>query len=63
MSSMLSDIKKRYKIWKKMLHYINLNIKTSCYVLQKLTKVDSDEHVFKFVSAKLGHGEALKKYV
>lgn len=32
---------------------INISIK-------KLTKVDSDEHVFKFVSAKLGHGEALK---
>jgi len=38
------------------------NLEGFC-VFQKITQVDSDEHVFKFVSAKLGYGEAMKRFV
>lgn len=31
------------------------------FAIKKITRVDSDEHVFKFVSAKLGYGTATKK--
>lgn len=30
-------------------------------VIKKITRVDSDDHIYKFVSAKLGYGEATKK--
>ena len=32
------------------------------FLSQLLLKIDSDEHIFKFVMAKLGYGEALKRY-
>ena len=43
------------------IHHLDFKLIYFSPFYQFLLKIDSDEHIFKFVLAKMGYGEAMKR--